>query len=330
MRLSDEQLLEVRLCDLDLAIEGSALEPVVEQLWAELEARGISHRPHVWLSDDWFSPDGVPGFALPFYLAHPRLLSLERRRCVWVEGASREACLRLARHEAGHALDTAYRLSRRPEWRAAFGKRTEPYPRAYAARPGDPRFVVNLPRWYAQSHPAEDFAETFAVWLGSPRSWRSRHAGTPALRKLEAVERLMSDAAARRADVRLRERTEGISHLRMTLGGYHAARRSRRSFEPDPPYAALFQRRFRPGRPWNPYAGGARHVRRVRKRLVARCLARSRFDRASIEEAVEGMILFAAERGFELDARPPTIDELAEGIVHTLEHLRRGALLLVR
>ena len=112
--LGDEALLEVRMCDLGLAIPGTELEPRIAQLNGELEARGLSFRPHYWLSDDWFTPDGVPGIAIPFYLAHPRLAKLELAQMLEVEGGDAESCMRILRHEAGHAIDNAYRLQRRP------------------------------------------------------------------------------------------------------------------------------------------------------------------------------------------------------------------------
>lgn len=110
---SDAELLQVRMCDLKLSIEGTALEGRIERLYQELAARGIAFRPHFWISDEWFSPDGVPGVAVPFYLAHPRLARLERRQVLDVEGGTEEWCMRILRHETGHAVDTAYGLHRR-------------------------------------------------------------------------------------------------------------------------------------------------------------------------------------------------------------------------
>src|SRR6195256_2117425 len=90
--LSDEKLLEVRMCDLGLTIAGTELEPRIAQLDAELAARGLTFRPHYWLSDEWFTPDGVPGIAIPFYLAHPRLAKLERAEMLAVGGAGPSRC----------------------------------------------------------------------------------------------------------------------------------------------------------------------------------------------------------------------------------------------
>src|SRR5687767_8505557 len=73
-RMSDETLLKLRLRDLPVRIEGTFLEDAVSDLHEELENRNLLFRPHVWLSTEFYTPDGVPGFAIPFYLAHPRLM----------------------------------------------------------------------------------------------------------------------------------------------------------------------------------------------------------------------------------------------------------------
>ena len=163
--LSSEELLDVRLCDLGLRLEGSTLEGRVQGLHAELAEAGLRFRPYVWLSTDWFTPDGCPGFAAPFYLAHPRLTRLERDQMGEAEGADHTTCMKLLRHEAGHALDNAYGLHRVRAWKENFGRFGTPYRDTYVPRAASRAFVQHLDEWYAQSHPCEDFAETFAVWL---------------------------------------------------------------------------------------------------------------------------------------------------------------------
>ena len=128
----------------------------------------LSFRPACYLGDEWFSPAGSPAIAIPFYLAHPRLKTLEMHQMLQVEGGTPEWCQQLLRHESGHAIDHAYRFSSRDDWRAVFGSpETEYAPETYQPRPYSNGFVRNLPNWYAQAHPDEDFAETFAVWLSS-------------------------------------------------------------------------------------------------------------------------------------------------------------------
>jgi hypothetical protein len=226
-RASDEELLAMRFCDLKLALERSPLARPVRRLYADLERRGITVRPHVWLSDEWFSPDGVPGIAVPFYLAHPRLEQLERRIMREAEGGNTRLLMRILRHEAGHALDNAYRLRRRKRWRQAFGPASLPYPARYRARPGSRRYVHHLGEWYAQAHPTEDFAETFAVWLTPKSAWRKNYAGWPALHKLKAVDELIADVRGLRPPVRNRTRIEPIELNTRTLAEHYRRRLKR-------------------------------------------------------------------------------------------------------
>src|ERR1700737_1776471 len=134
--LSDDQLLSLRFCDLKLKVQGTGLEDAIQRLYRELGMRGIPFRPHCWRAQEWLSPDGIPGIAIPFYLAHPRLTRIERRFMREVEGGNRNWLMRILRHEAGHAIDSAYRLRRRSQGRVAFGLRRVPYPDPYRPRPG--------------------------------------------------------------------------------------------------------------------------------------------------------------------------------------------------
>ena len=221
----DERLLDLRLCDLDLRVEGSPLEARVAELYAELEARGLPFRPHFWLSDEFFTPDGIPGVALPFYLAHPRLARLEQSQMLEVEGGTPEWCLRILRHECGHALDNAYQLRQRRRRRRLFGRSSEPYPDTYAPRPYSRSYVIHLESWYAQSHPDEDFAETFAVWLTPGSDWRARYEGWPALKKLEYVDELMRELAGRPALASRRQTLDPLQRLRKTLRTHYKRKR---------------------------------------------------------------------------------------------------------
>ena len=197
-RLSDAELLRTRFCDLRLTLRNSEVERHMREIRRSLQSRGIKFRPHMWLSEEWFSPDGVPGIAVPFYMAHPRLQRLERRFMGEVEGGNANWLTRILRHEIAHALDNAYRLRRRKSWRRTFGRASRPYPDIYSPRPASRAFVLHLGHWYAQSHPTEDFAETFAVWLQPRARWRREYQSWPALRKLEYVDKLMAHIAGMR------------------------------------------------------------------------------------------------------------------------------------
>jgi hypothetical protein len=223
---TDDQLLELRICDLDLDFESSWLAERRDALYTDLERRGFKFRPHMWLSNEWFTPDGVPGFAIPFYLAHPRLIQLERSRMLEVEGGTREDCLKIMRHETGHALMNAYRIHWRRNWQRRFGKASQKYPKYYRPNPASRHYVQHLRLYYAQSHPTEDFAETFAVWLQSPKSvWMKRYEGWPALRKLEMVDELMNELMSRTPPVRSKRRIDTLLRARTTLREFYDERR---------------------------------------------------------------------------------------------------------
>ena len=226
-RLDDEQLLNLRLCDLRLRLRGSAVQTRINRLYRELAARGIAFRPHAWLAEDWFSPDGVPGFAVPFYLAHPRLTRLERKMTGVVEGSNANWQMRILRHEAGHAIDSAYRLRRRARWRALFGHASRRYAQQYRARPASRHHVQHLGEWYAQAHPTEDFAETFAVWLQPRSGWRRRYAAWPAKRKLEYVAQVAAEIGRHRPAVDGRVLVEPLEDNKLTLREHY--RRKRRA-----------------------------------------------------------------------------------------------------
>jgi hypothetical protein len=94
------------------------------------------------------------------------------------------------RHEAGHAFNYAYRLYNRPEWKQIFGWFRRPYRDNYRPVPFSRNYVRHMAGWYAQKHPDEDFAETFAVWLTPRSGWRKRYRGWGAMAKLQYMERI--------------------------------------------------------------------------------------------------------------------------------------------
>jgi len=182
-------LLSQRISDFGLEIRGTLLERLVNQLYEELTAKGLMFRPPVYLSDQWGCPDGVPIIGVPFYLADPRLSKIEEDYSSTVE--SPDESMRYLRHEAGHAFNYAYRLYDRPDWRKIFGPYSRPYRERYRADPFSRDYVRHILGWYAQKHPDEDFAETFAVWLTPGFDWREVYGGWGALAKLEYVEKVM-------------------------------------------------------------------------------------------------------------------------------------------
>ncbi len=228
---SDEKLLDLRICDLDLNLDDTWIQPLVEQVWGEVADCGIRLKPHCWLSDEWYSPDGIPGIAIPFYLAHPRLMKLEQKQMLEVEGGTKKWCLKILRHETGHAVDTAFRLHRRKSYKQIFGNYFAPYPEHYRPKPNSKSYVNHLEPWYSQSHPAEDFAETFAVWLNPKSDWKRRYKGWKAIKKLEFVDDLIKQVQGKSAPVKSRAKVDPAHRLKITLRDYYKTRHERFGFE---------------------------------------------------------------------------------------------------
>jgi hypothetical protein len=326
VRQRDEQLLNWRLCDLRLGLAGSELDQRIQRLYAELRMRHIDFEPHCWLSEEWFTPDGIPGIAIPFYLAHPRLMRLEKRQMLEVEGGTEEWCLRILRHEAGHAIDNAYRLHCRRKWTRVFGRYTQPYPESYQAKPYSKSYVLHLDPWYSQSHPAEDFAETFAVWLKPRSRWRTQYQGWPAKKKLEYVDELMSEIAGTRPLVKSRRQVDPIAKLKKTLAEYYADKRSRYAVEVPDFYDRELRRLFSdaPEHRRNPSA--AAFLRRIRpelRRVVAKWTGQYQYI---IDEILREIIERTRALNLRLECSPARAKQEALVMVtaQAMNYLQRG------
>jgi len=218
-----KKLSSVPIRDLGLRIDGTPLEEVIHEFLAELERAGIRRlRPHFYLSTEWGVPFGTVSIAIPFYLARSELTALHAERHGHVEGGSRAEILRYLRHEMGHVVNYAYLLYEQEEWIKLFGSITQPYEDEFRPEPFSRRFVRHLPAWYAQKHPDEDWAETFAVWVTPGRDWRSDYADWPeALAKLEYCDRTMKALGDRDPPVTATELDEDVGELTYSLDHFY-------------------------------------------------------------------------------------------------------------
>jgi hypothetical protein len=323
--LWDEQLLDTRMADLPLAIEGT-LATRIDQLREELAARGLRVPIHFYLSDEWFTPDGSVTIAIPFYLAHPRLEKLEETQMFEVEGGEHEWAMRILRHEAGHAIDNAFRLRLRRQRREVFGSPKEPYPEAYTPKPYSKSFVLHLDAWYAQSHPDEDFAETFAVWLTPSSEWRQRYAGWPALKKLEYMDSLMQSLRDREPPVTNVEEIDPLPRIRTTLRQHY--RNKRRHYGVDHPnfYDRDLRRLFSDAPEFANNTTAAQFIGRIRRQVRRVVAGWTGIYQYTIDQVLEDMI----ERCRELKLRLAIPEEQARQeftvllTVQTMNHLQSG------
>lgn len=198
-RLSEKKLLECRIKDLDLHINNTGLAPLIQQLYTELAQKNLIFRPACFLADEWFCPVGVPAIGIPFFLAHSRLRRLEKAMVLECEGDTKKEFMKLIRHEAGHAYSYAFELYKKKKWQKLFGLASQEYKDTYRPRPYSKAYVNHLDNWYAQSHPDEDFAETFAVWLTPQSRWKTKYRGWKVMEKLEYVDDLMSSLKKKKA-----------------------------------------------------------------------------------------------------------------------------------
>lgn len=314
-RMSDDDLLDTRFCDLGLKLSTSPLQQRIDQLHTELRSRGILFKPHCWLSDDWYSPDGIPGIAVPFYLAHPRLIRLERQQLLEVEGGTKPWCMKILRHEAGHAIDTAYRLRRKAAYRRVFGKVSAPYREYYQPTPSSRDYVLHLEMWYAQAHPLEDFAETFAVWLRPGSRWRHQYKDWPALKKLEQVDRFIQSIGGEKPVVTSRKTVEPLSRIRRTLREHYSAKREHYGLDYPSVYDADLRRLFSGSPDTKRSPTAAAFLSRIRselRRVVARWTGEYTY---TIDQVIQVMI----ERCRELELR----------VGGSIEEAKRDAMILV-
>ena len=323
---SDEKLLDLRLCDLDLRIEGTSLEARIEQLYRELEYRRIQFRPFFWLSDDWFTPDGVPGIAVPFYMAHARLARLERRQMLEVEGGTAEWCMRILRHETGHAIDNAYGLRRRRRRQQLFGRSTQPYPEYYTPRPYSKSFVVYLEPWYAQSHPDEDFAETFAVWLHPRLPWRRRYSDWPALKKLEFMNELIGEIRGRKPLVTAHRRVDSLPRLRKTLRQHYQEKRDRYGLDYPNVYDRDLRRLFSDAPEYRRNITAARFITRIRDEVRATVARWTGEYQYTIKQVIEDIIVRCRELDLRLvsSEQQTRLDFTLLLTVQTMNYLHSG------
>lgn len=300
-KLPHAALLDVRLKDLGVRLEDSPLQARLDELAAEFEHRRLVFRPYAWLSTEWFTPDDTTGFAIPFYLAHPRLTRLERGEMLEVEGATKESCMKVMRHEAAHALDNAYGLRRRRRWREVFGAASTPYRSSYTPDPNSRSFVQHLDYWYAQSHPLEDFAETFAVWLKPGSRWRKRYAGWPAFAKLRYVDELMREIREQPPKLRTRRREEPLTSVTTRLGRYYELKKEVYAHEGTPAFDGQLGHSFPHAADAAPAAAKlAPFLKRHRSRLVRRVADVTGQHRYLLDHVVREMVARAKSEDLRL------------------------------
>jgi len=216
-------ILNKRICDFDLRIEGGPLDRVIERFRRELNDLGITKlNPSFYLSDEWGVSEGTVAIGIPFYLADERLRQVTKIKSGVVEGKDDEDILRYLRHEMGHVVNYAYRLYERDDWTSVFGPMSRPYTDEYRSVPFSPDYVRHLPGNYAQKHPDDDWSETFAMWMTPGSDWRTRYQDAPvALAKLSYCERVMAEIKDREPSVTAADIDEDVRQIHKTVQEFY-------------------------------------------------------------------------------------------------------------
>lgn len=222
--LSIEELLKLRFRQLPISLEKSELAPLIQKFYLELEWKGLFLKPQLFLGDEWFSPEGMNAISVPFYLVDPILVNLEKSKMFEVEGGTQDQFMKLLRHEAGHCFDHCFKFSKRKKWRKIFGSPDQDYkPETYRPQPYSKSYVIHLDRWYAQAHPDEDFAETFAVWLDPQSQWQEKYKDWPVVyKKLNYIEELVKESSKLKDLSEKGRLPSQVSQLSMSLENYYS------------------------------------------------------------------------------------------------------------
>jgi hypothetical protein len=324
-RAGIEEILGKPIRELGLKLEGSPLERFVQQLYRELERKGLTKfRPACYLTDEWGCPSGEPVVGVPFYLAKPELSQLEKERNDLED--PREIMMYL-RHEAGHAFNYAYKLHQTSEWKQLFGSFRRRYRDNYRPIPFSRNHVRHLAGWYAQKHPDEDFAETFAVWLTPRSGWRKRYRGWGAMSKLKYMDRIAKELG-KVEPIRRRGRPDiTVEDMESTVGEFY-----RQSIAEEIPIEELaldtdlvdifnVSKRRKNGRP------AEKFLQAHRKAVVDKVAYWTGVQRPLIKKLVEGIEKRLGELGLRADVQRES-EHLAEITVYAttlaMNYLTRG------
>lgn len=192
-KLERQILLNFPLNRLPLEKSSVLFQKALRQLKKELTQKGFNFFPHIWIATEWYCPDGVCGIAVPFYLFNKTLIKMEKEIIGRVEGESYEHLIKLLRHETGHAFENLYGTRSHSLRKMVFGSSySQAYPSSYKPRIFSGKYVNHLGDGYAQSHPDEDFAETFATWLALPKKqWQQKFKNKKYIfQKLKAIDQI--------------------------------------------------------------------------------------------------------------------------------------------
>lgn len=325
-KLSENDLLQYRICDLNLSLKSSWVYPYIQKLYSELRSKKLRFRPHIWIADDWYTPDGIAGFAIPFYIVHPRLIKLERSMMMEAEGGRPDWLMKLLRHETGHAIDNAFHLRKRKKRQLLFGPTSQEYPEDYAPRPFSKKFVYHLDSWYAQAHPDEDWAETFAVWLTPRSAWKKRYEKWPAIKKLQLVDEIMH-SIQRCAPINKEKFVDRTyKDIKSSLKNYYQKKMNRYQLDGPPFYAGDLYKIFSPDEKYQKNLKATKFIKTHRKDICKQVSRWTSQYQYTVNEILNDVIDFCQENKLYLkaSAQKTKIDFIGMLTAQTMNYLLSG------
>ncbi|MBI4483720.1 MAG: putative zinc-binding metallopeptidase [Acidobacteria bacterium] len=299
------ELLNKRICDLDLKLEGTVLQKCIDKLYRELERRHIRFRPACYLSNEWGCPDRIPMIGLPFYLADPRLTRINNEINKDTEGE--EQIMMGMRHETGHAINYAHKLYNRHDWCKVFGAFSKPYRDIFKPNPFSKNYVKHLEysgvRVYAQKHPDEDFAETFAVWLYPFSNWREKYRNWGALKKLKYMDQLMKEIGRRPPLVKSGRPHSPVEEMDYTVLEYYKKDPEDYKLEAQGYCDDVLEKIFEESPRWEQSVGAWKFIRRYRSQLIANISDWTGENRATIQPLIDKLISRARDLNLYMNGR---------------------------
>lgn len=314
-------LLSTPISALDLKIEDTPIEPALAQFKKELERAGIQRLcPDFYLSTEWGVPFPSISIGIPFYLARPELIALHGEQTGYLEGVGPSDLLRFLRHEMGHVVNYAYELHLRTDWTEQFGKMDQPYLEEYRPEPFSRRHVRHLAGWYAQKHPDEDWAETFAVWMTPEIDWRAYYAEWPAaLAKLDYCDRIMAIVNRQDPIINVSDHSDGVSNLHISVEEFYRqpafAIGAALPQSLDGTLRAIFEDYVFPEDrlPGDERRNAADLIRQLERELVANVYRWT----GHFPEATRGLVQHLAKRADDLEQQYPADNERAVTVAFT-------------
>lgn len=212
-----------------LQIKNSPLERLIKEILQEIRRKNLLMTPEFYLSDEFGCVQNTATIGIPFYLAHPDLQELDRlvgsqKGQILTEGHIKS----ILRHECGHAFFYTYEVYKKNKALKIFGDFDSRSISLQNIVPDSDDYVDYLARCgtasagYSQTHPEEDFADTFGACV-DPNFKKTSVQGM-AVKKLDYAKDLMQKYAGKNISGLAHEFHKPASEIKETLESFFRRR----------------------------------------------------------------------------------------------------------